>query len=138
MCSYLSLKGEIFTNHSYVDISDIGFSDYTALVCITDRPPPSGSTGRDWYAPDGTTVGSLGTTAVPGFERNRGPMVVRLRRTTSTARYHCEVKDNTEIEQTVLCVLCGNIQWRRYVIGSQNVPGVVDSTLQETSQYLRN
>ena len=91
-----------------MDISDIGSFDVDALLCITDRPPPSGSpnSGGNWYAPDGTIVRGIGSADVPGFERNRGPMVVRLRRTTGTGTaaegiYHCEVMDNTETEQRV-------------------------------------
>ncbi|CAI8055357.1 Protein sidekick-2, partial [Geodia barretti] len=102
---YLSLNGEIFRNHSYVDISDIGSTDNTALQCITNRLPPAGSpnSGGDWFAPDKTRVDG---TAVPGFTRTRGPMVVRLKRNTATdpaaeGIYHCEVMDNTETEQRV-------------------------------------
>ena len=89
-----------------MDIGDIGSTDNTALLCITNRPPPSGSSnsGGSWFAPDGTIVGSVGSGDVPGFERNRGPMVVRVRRTTGTAAegiYYCEVMDNTETEQRV-------------------------------------
>ena len=104
---YLSLNGEIVRNHSYVYISDIGSSDNTALLCITGRPPPAGSpnSGGDWFVPDhGTRVGDM--VPVPGFTRNRGPMVVRLRRNTATdpadeGIYHCEVMDNTETDQRV-------------------------------------
>ena len=91
-----------------MDISHIGSTDNTALLCITNRPPPSGSpnSGGDWYAPDGTIVRGLGSGDVPAFERNRGRMVVRLRKTTGTGTaaegiYYCEVKDNTETEQRV-------------------------------------
>ena len=51
-------------------------------------------------------MGSLGRSDVPGFERTRGPMVVRLRRNTGTdpaaeGIYYCEIKDNTETNQRV-------------------------------------
>ena len=105
---YLSLNGEIFTNHSYVDISDIGSTDNTSLLCITNRPPPSGSltSGGNWHAPDGTRVDGIGRDGVPGFERNRGPMVVRLKRNPATdpadeGMYYCDVMDNTETDQRV-------------------------------------
>ena len=53
-------------------------------VIYTNRPPPPSNpntSGGEWYAPDGTRVTD---TAVPGFQRDRGPMVVRLRKSTST------------------------------------------------------
>ena len=84
-------------------ISNIGSSDDTALLCHTNRPPPSGSShsGGEWYAPDGTR---LSLDEVPGFVRNRGPMVVRLKASTGDpveGIYRCEVNDNTETQQTV-------------------------------------
>ena len=80
---YLSLNGDIIPNHGYVDISDVGSTDATALLCYTNRNPPPGSTisGRNWLVPDGKRVPNEG---VPGFNRNRGPMVVRLRRNIAT------------------------------------------------------
>ena len=104
---YLSLNGDIIPNHGYVMISDIGFTDNTALLCHTNRPILSGSSnsGGDWFAPDGVTVGVLSSTTVPGFGRNRGDMVVRLlRRNTGTPEqgiYYCEVEDADLITQTV-------------------------------------
>ena len=99
---YLTLNNKFIPNHGYVDISDIGSNDDTALLCHTNRPPPAGSqhSGGEWYAPDGTRVNG---NDVPGVTRNRGPMVVRLKRTTGTPAegiYHCEVND-TETQQTV-------------------------------------
>ena len=82
---YLSLNGEVIPNHGYVEISDIGSSDTTALLCHTNRPASGGTnSGGDWFTPDGIRVGDPGSTDVPGFERNRGPMVVRLRRSVSS------------------------------------------------------
>ena len=100
---FLSLNGAVIPNHGYVAISDIGFSDSNALLCITNRPPPSGgiTSGGDWHAPDGTRVYG---TVVPGVTRNRGSMVVRLRRTTGTARegiYWCSVMHAASTLQTV-------------------------------------
>ena len=81
-------------------ISDIGSTDDTALLCHTNHPPPPGSqhSGGEWFAPDGTRVGTVGTTDVPGFRRNRGSMVVRLLRDTNTGTppegiYRCSIMD---------------------------------------------
>ena len=96
---FLSLNGAVIPNHGYVAISDIGSTDDTVLLCITNRPgtPTSGN----WYGPDGTRVDEMD---VPGVTRNRGPMVVRLRRTTGTAHegiYWCSVEDAASKPQTI-------------------------------------
>ena len=105
---YLSLNGEIVFNHGYVLITNIGSNGNTGtpLICNTNRPPPSGKlhSGGDWISPSDVTIGGLSSTTVPGFERNRGSMVVRLWRTTgipANGIYHCEVMDALEREQTV-------------------------------------
>ena len=105
---YLSLNGDIIPNHGYVVISDIGSTDDTALICHTNHPATYESyynynSGGNWLAPDLTRVNR---NDVPGFMRNRGPMVVRLRRSNSynplaEGIYLCEVKDTTEIWQTI-------------------------------------
>ena len=103
---YLSLNGEVIPNHGYVEISDIGSSDTTALLCHTNRPA-SGETstsGGDWFAPDGTRVGGLNSNDVPGFGRDRGPMVTRLKERSGTPNegiYWCIISDATETSQTV-------------------------------------
>ena len=115
---YLSLNGEVIPNHGYVVISDIGSSDDTALLCHTNRPPPPdgpNTSGGEWYGPDGTRVTD---TAVPGFQRDRGPMVVRLKKSTSTGApsegmYKCEIKDTESIHKTVYVGL--------YNIGGGNI-----------------
>ena len=97
---FLSLNGAVIPDHGYVAISDIGFSDNTALLCNTNRPgtPTSGN----WFPPHGTRVDG---TDVPGVTRARGSMVVRLRRTTTgTAHegiYWCSVPDAASTLQTV-------------------------------------
>ena len=110
---YLSLNGDIIPNHGYVVISDIGFTqstDNTALICHTNRPATLSSnnynSGGNWFAPDLTRVN---IDDVPGFTRNRGPMVVRLWRSiahndyrpSAEGIYLCRVKDTSEISQTV-------------------------------------
>ena len=95
---YLSLNGTVIPNHGYVEISDIGFTDDSALLCHTNRPPPPGSanSGGDWFAPNGDRVGS--NPPVPGFTRNRDSMVLRLKRTSGDPPegiYRCSLLDNT-------------------------------------------
>ena len=109
-------------------ISDIGSDgDDTALLCHTNRPPPSGSSnsGGAWFRPDQTEVSSGGSSV--GFRRNRGSMVVRLYRNTGTTAvegiYYCQIEDDTNIPQIVsvglynsiggnvythACILCNN------------------------------
>ena len=102
-------------------ISDIGSSDGdgggTALICHTNRIANftvhwSGGmryhSGGDWHSPDGTRVGDLRVAIpdIPGFERDRRPMMVRLHRNTATGTpsegiYYCVVEDDTFTEQTV-------------------------------------
>ena len=89
-----------------MEISDIGSSDTTALLCHTNRPPPYGGTssGGEWFAPNGTRVGGLDSD-VPEFDGIRGPMVLRLRRrTTSTIAEGdnwCTVNDDAGKAHTV-------------------------------------
>ena len=111
---YLTLNGDYIPNHGYVMISDVGSTGGTALICNTNRIANisvslSGGrmhSGGDWHAPDGTIVGDLGNSTVPGFERDRRPMKVRLHRNTATGTpsegiYYCVVEDDTFTNQTV-------------------------------------
>ena len=102
---YLTLNGDYIPNHGYVNISDIGSNDDTALICNTNNVTTHVQ-NRDWFAPDRTAVGNQDNGNVPGFERNRGPMVVRLHRRTasdppSEGIYYCVVEDDTFKYQTV-------------------------------------
>ena len=101
---YLSLNGDIIPNHGYVMSSDIGSTYNTALLCHTNRPILSGSfsSGGNWFAPYTRVHGN----DVPGFKRNRGPMVVRLLRNTATGTpaegiYECVIEDDASTTQTV-------------------------------------
>ena len=90
-----------------MEVSAIGFTDDSALLCHTNQPPFSGGTnsGGDWFAPDGTRV--FGTT-VPGVTINRAPMVVRLkRRTTGTPLqgiYQCNILPHNMMDLVILNV----------------------------------
>ena len=107
---YLSLDDVFIPNHGYVVIDDIsmsGVTDPTPLLCHTNRAPSGGNSGGDWISPTDVTVGALtgsSSVDVPGFGRNRGPMEVKLWRTTGTPAegiYRCEVMDATDTLQTV-------------------------------------
>ena len=105
---FVSLNGAVILNGGYVFISDIGFTDDTALLCHTNRPPSYGgpyNSGGEWYGPHGTRVDA---TAVPGpgFRRDRGPKVVRLKRRTGTGSpqegiYRCSIQDAALVRHTV-------------------------------------
>ena len=103
---YLSLDGTVIPNHGYLEISRIGSTDDSALLCHTNFPPPPGSTnsGGDWFAPDGTRVF---VTDVPGVTRTRGSMVVRLRRASGTppeGMYQCTIQDAASTFQSSVYV----------------------------------
>ena len=95
-----------------MEITDIGFSDSTALLCLTDffTAPGNKNSGGNWFAPDGTRVNS---NDVMGLLRNRGPMQVRLFRNQSETKpvvegmYHCSVMDAAGKNQTLHVGLYG-------------------------------
>ena len=104
---FLSLRGIITPNHTYVVISDIGSTIDTALSCNTNYKPDDGDHSEGyWFGPDGQTVGNFTTIPVPGFRRNRDPGLVRLIRYPPTETppegiYRCEIQDDTLTTQTL-------------------------------------
>ena len=88
-------------------ISDIGSTDDTALLCNTNYLPDGGvSSGGDWFGPDGTRVGHIGSTDVLGFVRNRDLKLLRLIRYTVAGTppegiYSCQIQDDNLTIQTV-------------------------------------
>ena len=102
-------------------MDDIGSTDDTALFCHTNKVLPK-VIGGDWFDPDGTKVGDVNRPGgVPGVERNRGPHVVRLKRssdgTPPEGMYKCVVRDTTDINQTVYVGIYSliNGKWLHYV-----------------------
>ena len=107
---FFSLHGDIIPNHGYVVISDIGSTDDTALICSTNREPNGSHSGGNWFIPNGTRVNA---NDVPGFRRNRAPMIVRLLRNTATdppseGIYQCLIEDDTDTEKIVYVGLYTN------------------------------
>ena len=102
---YLSLNDVIIPNHGYVDISDIGTTYDSALICHTNRPAGGANSGGDWYGPNGNEVDFFMGVNVPGFVANRAPMMVRLKKYTtgfpSDGIYHCVVNDSKNISHTI-------------------------------------
>ena len=83
-------------------INQIGSDNNDALLCHTDRPALGSHSGGDWFVPDGTKIYPA---TVPGFWRNRSPMVVRLLRIPDSdpaeGIHRCVIMDNTDKETTV-------------------------------------
>ena len=72
-------------------ISDIGSTDDTAIICntnrfgnLTSRPGGRLHSGGDWFASDGSRVGDRRSCDVPGFDRDRYAMLLRLHRNTAS------------------------------------------------------
>ena len=104
-------------------ISDIGTAgDDTALLCHTNRPPPSGSfhSGGTWFRSDRSEVLPGGSSV--GFRRNRDPMVVRLfRNAVSTdppveGIYYCQIEDDTNMAHIVSVGLYNSVGGNVYTL----------------------
>ena len=92
---YIRLNDSIILNRGYVKISDLSFA---TLDCLNPDHQHEGN----WISPDGTTVDSSGS--VPGFRTTRGPLIVRLLRTSGTPQqgiYQCVVQRATAVLYTV-------------------------------------
>ena len=99
---YLSLKGTIIPNHGYTVYDDIGSTDVTALLCHTNkRGVPN--RGGNWFSPEGTRVSH--EINVPGFTRNRGEMLVRLKNSSiedpEQGIFKCQVQDANNVPRNV-------------------------------------
>ena len=69
---YLSLNGDNIPNHGYVVISNIGTAnDGTVLLCNSNHRPTSGTSGGNWYVPDGSTVSGNNEVGTADFGRTR-------------------------------------------------------------------
>ena len=85
-----------------MDISDVGSTDSTALLCHTNYIRIGTHSGGDWFAPNGTRVKY---DVVKGITRTRGSKVVRLWRTTTgpppEGMYWCSILDAAYTVQTI-------------------------------------
>ena len=99
----VSLKGVIYSDHGLVAMSNVGSSDSTAIICYTNYSDVHGSGHEgNWISPDGTRVDSSGS--VPRFTTTRGPLIVRLLRTSGTPQqgiYQCVVRNATAVLYTM-------------------------------------
>ena len=110
-----SLRGTTYHNNSLVALEDIGESDSTALLCVTDltgccRPSDTGQFGHvigNWFFPNESSVPSDLVNDTSNlrwaFYRSRGPMVVLLhrRRGGMTGIYRCEISDTMNVTQNL-------------------------------------
>ena len=103
----LFLKGSIYSNHSLVNISDIGEGS-AALHCFTNKSDccrrSEGQVSGEWYFPgNGSTVGTSG--GAGSIYRNRGPSVVRLNRRNNAMMpsgvFRCEIPDANGTNQNI-------------------------------------
>ena len=110
---YLSLRGDYVPRRTYLHAAEVGSTDDTSLLCHTNapgtiRPGRSHShSGGEWFSPSGARIGNPD---VPGFTRNRDPMVVRLLSKTESGEtpeeegvYCCKVDDGDSVNHRV-CV----------------------------------
>jgi hypothetical protein len=111
---YLSLKGVVYANNSFIAITEIGESDrYTtavneALQCVTDRRPCCyTSPGRvgEWYFPNGSVVPIQSFSS--SFYRNRNnDGVINLNRVNTNiispvGQFCCQVPDSANVLQNI-------------------------------------
>ena len=99
----VSHKGVLYSDHDPVAMSNVGSNDSSAIICYTNYSDVHGSEHEgNWISPDGTRVDSSGS--VPGFRTTRGPLTVRLLRTSGTPQqgiYRCVVQNDTAVLYTV-------------------------------------
>ena len=85
----------IHANNSIIDVSDIGNTNYEALLCLTNASNCCGHNQGEWYLPSGVPV----NTNRMYFHRNRSRSVLRLISTLNgniypdVGVYRCEIPD---------------------------------------------
>ena len=98
---YISFRGDILPNHSYVDFDDVGENRYTDTVqchtdlstcCATEQQSPRG----DWFFPNGTRLPFFNESG--DIRESLRPQVVHIRRVYSaigpSGIYRCFIGTN--------------------------------------------
>ena len=98
---YVSFMDQTLVNHSYVDLSTVGYSSdgSDSVQCHTDLSTccssSQGAHRGDWYFPNGTRLPFSGGGVPIGL--GRAAQRVSIRRTTATGppgMYHCDITTN--------------------------------------------
>ena len=105
---YLHLRGQNLTNHSYVDLNEVGHTGNNGLQCRTDlRNCCSGVRGDlrgDWYFPNGMTV----TLTYNRFYETRGAQRVNLYRLpwakSPTGIFYCQIPYGSNNSSMILYI----------------------------------
>ena len=108
---YISFMGQTLTDHSYVDLSQVGTGNAT-VQCHTDLStccsPAQGLHRGDWYFPSGERLPF--PDGVTPIVESRHAQRLELRRITATAMgptgiYRCDIETdavhNTDIRETI-------------------------------------
>ena len=102
-------------NNSIIAINDIGEGNYSALLCMTDKPdcckPPNGTKAQGEFYYPGNTRTTVSFSRTNPLYRNRGTRVVRLNRRNDvlspTGIYTCEIPDSTGTNRSIYINITG-------------------------------
>ena len=103
----LSFNGTKIANGGYIDVDDIGSSEYDALICHTNKSSCCRmERAGEWYFPNGTILGNKGSNYghISYFYRDRGQGVVRLKRISypsERGNFKCEIPDSYGYRRTL-------------------------------------
>ena len=124
---YLTLRGTVLANNSFVDINSIGSNNSSALLChtnetdccrSTDTMLPNPSIVANWYYDNGTAVRNIGD--IPDndssdvvFVSSRGQSVINLllsqhadKNTTERGHFYCLISDADGTNHTLHVNIC--------------------------------
>ena len=94
---YLSVNDEysVIPNHGYVNITTIGHSEMTAIICNSNKDDGIYDSNEGWFAPDLTQNDNI-----QGFVTRQRASAIRLYRNASEnvlqeGMYRCTARDDT-------------------------------------------